>query len=203
MEKYPTCFIRTETTFFCQYFISLLLSQFFLLFNCFPASAVFLLKFYKFTDFMYKKETVEFESAASQCTCFVRLGKDTCWHCYHTTTRVIAACVCVRGGGKGWRALRCLIVIDLIMENSPQHCSQRVQGLWHLYEKYSCCAGFCHKTPVDKAQLWQTAKREGEREREGHFKEGKRGMEGDWWWRGDRIMQHSSARQIYGRYYWC
>ncbi len=95
--------------------------------------------------------------------------------------------VCVGGGCKGWRALRWLFVIDLIMENSPWHGSQRVQGLWHLHEKYSCCAGFCHKMPVDKAQPWQTAKRE----QEGHFKEGKRGMEGDLLWRGDRIMQHS------------
>lgn len=60
-------------------------------------------------------------------------------------------------------------MIDLIMENSPWRCSQRVQGLWHLHEKYSCCAGFCHKTPVDKARLWQTAKREGRRESEGFF----------------------------------
>lgn len=39
------------------------------------------------------------------------------------------------------------------------------------------------KTPVDKTQLWQTAKREREREGgggiEGHFKQGRRGMVGD------------------------
>ncbi|KAI9522360.1 hypothetical protein NQZ68_036692 [Dissostichus eleginoides] len=60
----------------------------------------------------------------------------------------------------GWRTLRSLFVIDLIMENSPWLGSQREQGLWHLHEKYSCCAGFCHRTTVDKAQPWQTAKRE-------------------------------------------
>lgn len=63
--------------------------------------------------------------------------------------------------------MRWLFVIDLIMENSPWHCSQMMQGLWHLREKYSCCAGFCHKMPVDKAWPWQTARRDkdGERER--------------------------------------
>lgn len=51
-------------------------------------------------------------------------------------------------------------MIDLVMESGPWHGSQRAQDLWHLHEKYSCSADFCHKTPVDKAQLWPTAKRE-------------------------------------------
>lgn len=72
----------------------------------------------------------------------------------------------VWGGRKGRRALWWLFVIDLIMENSPWHRSQMVQGLWHLHEKYSCCVDFCHKRPVDKAKPRQTAKRESERKRE-------------------------------------
>lgn len=86
----------------------------------------------------------------------------------HTQSTSTLSSTCrLWGGGEGWRIVWRLFVIDLIMENSPWHCSQRMQGLWHLHEKYSCCAGFCHKMPVDKAQPWQAAKRE-RWGREGH-----------------------------------
>lgn len=53
-----------------------------------------------------------------------------------------------------------LFVSDLIMENRLWCCSQRTAGLWHLCEKYPCCASFCHRMPVDKDQPLQNAKRE-------------------------------------------
>lgn len=55
------------------------------------------------------------------------------------------------------------------------------------------------KTPVDKAQLWQTAKRERGKER------GILSKEGEGWWEidnGEEIKLCSiRSRQIYGRYY--
>lgn len=137
------------------------------------------------------KQNKKPEFAASCCTCSVRLGEDTCFppsllasvlillmitHRYradlHVLLYLVCVCVCACGGSKRWRALWWLFVIDLIMENSPWHCSWRVHGLWHLHEKYSRGASFCHKTPVDKAQPWQGAKKERDavkKERKGYI----------------------------------
>lgn len=79
-------------------------------------------------------------------------------------TLLVAVCGGLgEGGGEGCRALRWLFVIDLIMENSPRHRSWRARGPWLLYEKCSCCVGFCHTAPVDKARPWQDA-RKGDRD---------------------------------------
>lgn len=62
-----------------------------------------------------------------------------------------------------------LFLIDLIIEHSHWHHSQRGQRLWQLLGKYSCCARFCHNLPVDRTQPWQAARerrKEGEVERE-------------------------------------
>lgn len=60
----------------------------------------------------------------------------------------------VLGGGERWWE-GALSLIDLIMEHSPWHRSQRVQRLWQHLEKYSCRVGFCHTPPVANASQWQ------------------------------------------------
>lgn len=161
------------------YFVGLF--SFLLLFNW------FLHIFRSFTTllltFIFKSKK-EIECAASWCTCSVRLGEDTC--VFSVTACLSAAATALLVIARTQRADRhtlCYLVCeckrrvaevryDLIMENSPWHRSQRAQELWHHSEKYSCCAGFCHKTPVDEAQPWQTAKR---------GRAGKRGMDGGRW----------------------
>lgn len=150
----------------------------------------YFLKFYKFTV----EEKVEFECAASWCTCSVSLGKDTCVPstpaCLSAAATALLVnarthgadlcaccftwCVCVGGGGG-------LFVIDLIMENSPWRCSQKVQR---------DCGIFMKNIPVVPAsvtrRLWikpgygrlPRGRKEG-RVRD-FLEDGKQGMEGDW-----------------------
>lgn len=116
-------------------------------------------------------------------------------------------CVCMCGCQSGsavqrWRAPQCLFAIDLIKENSPGLRTQRAWGLWHLYEKYSRSADFCHTTPVDKTQLWPTANSE-RRRRAWKITTHTRRMQPDLLWsRRISILSFLTCRTFAWNYWW-
>lgn len=197
MEKYCTCFVQTETTIFQ--------------FNELFSRVSLFLEVFKVCSSSLRK-TIEFECAASWCTWSVRLGKDTCvpsvtaclgaadtallviTHTQQTFTLCPTWCLCVGG----WVGVRdgglwggCLW-LTWLWKTAPGIAPRGNRD----------CGIFMKNLPVVPAsvtrRLWirpsygRLPRRRGkEGEREEHFKEGKGGMEGDWWWRGDRLMQLS------------